>query len=61
MRDQVQVGDQVFERFSADKAQTLWYYRAVVAALSDGWEHVLLNELDAQVDRMHALGGVSRG
>jgi (p)ppGpp synthase/HD superfamily hydrolase len=61
VRDQVQVGDQVFERFSADKAQTLWYYRAVVAALSDGWDHVLLNELDALVDRMHALGGVSRG
>jgi GTP pyrophosphokinase len=60
VRDQVQLGDHVFERFSADKAQTLWYYRAVVAALSDGWEHSLLRELDAQVDRMHALAGVTR-
>lgn len=60
VRDQVKIGDQVFERFSAEKSQTLWYYRAVVAALADGWDHVLVNELDALVDRMHALGGVSR-
>jgi uncharacterized protein with von Willebrand factor type A (vWA) domain len=54
------MGDQVFDRFSANKDQTLWYYRAVVAALSDGWDHALLNELDAMVDRMHDLAGVRR-
>lgn len=60
LRDQVQMGDEVFERFSAEKAQTLWYYRAVVDALADGWDHVLVTELDALVDRMHALGGIPR-
>ncbi len=60
VRDQVSMGDQVFDRFSANKDQTLWYYRAVVAALSDGWDHALLNELDAMVDRMHDLAGVRR-
>lgn len=60
VRDQVRMGDEVFERFSAEKAQTLWYYRAVVGALADGWDHELVAELDALVDRMHALGGVPR-
>jgi (p)ppGpp synthase/HD superfamily hydrolase len=60
VRDQRLMGDQVFERFTADKDQTLWYYRAVVDALSDGWEHVLLRELDAQVDQMHRLADVVR-
>ena len=60
VRDQRIMGDEVFERFSADKDQTLWYYRAVVDALAHDWEHVVLEELDAQVDRMHQLGGVTR-
>lgn len=60
VRDQRLMGDQVFERFSADKEQTLWYYRAVVDALGDGWRHALLDELDVQVDRMHQLAQVAR-
>lgn len=60
VRDQRIMGDEVFERFSADKDQTLWYYRAVVDALGHRWEHVLLDELNDQVDRMHQLASVTR-
>ena len=60
VRDQRIMGDEVFERFSADKDQTLWYYRAVVDALGHRWEHVVLDELDAQVDHMHQLASVTR-
>ena len=47
------VGEQVWERFSAAKPDVLWYYRAMSAALSDGWENDLGSELARVV---HELG-----
>lgn len=55
VRDYEREGERVFERFSAPRTQTLWYYRAVVAALSSGFEHPLVDELRAVVVRMHLL------
>ncbi|WP_027483247.1 HD domain-containing protein [Deinococcus pimensis] len=54
------LGDSVFERFSASKGETLWYYRAVTAALQprDGEreEYVqLVSELERTVDRLVEL------
>ncbi len=38
LRDHQQIGDKVWERFSASKDETLWYYREIIAALkSQGW------------------------
>lgn len=48
-----QEGLAVFDRFSGGLDGTLWYYRAIADALSDGWAHWLLDELHATVAVMH--------
>jgi len=57
VRDLRVVGDAVFDRFTASREQTLWYYREVVVALSTGWEHPLLEELRETVDTLHREAG----
>ncbi len=57
VRDFAREGEAVFERFSATRTQTLWYYRAVVEALGVGFEHPLLDELREVVTRLHLLTG----
>ena len=52
------VGDALWDRFKADRDQTLWYYRGVVRALGTGWSHPLLKELRAEVRNLHARIGV---
>jgi (p)ppGpp synthase/HD superfamily hydrolase len=58
--DQRRTGDAAFERFTATKLETLWYYRAVLDALRHGWDAPLLSELDEVVEAMHRLAGVAR-
>lgn len=58
VRDYRVMGEEIFERFSPDKAGTLWYYRSVVAALGNNWEHWLLEELRACVEELHRVSGV---
>lgn len=57
VRDHATLGDEVFERFSAPMDETLWYYREVVDALADGFDHRLIGDLRAMVATMHALVG----
>lgn len=57
VRDHATLGDEVFDRFTASMDETLWYYREVVAALADGFDHPLVDELREVVARMHALVG----
>ncbi|MFW6050445.1 MAG: HD domain-containing protein [Myxococcota bacterium] len=52
LRDLQSAGPAVFERFTASREQTLWYYRAVTEALAHGWAHPLVDELDAVVGRL---------
>lgn len=56
--DHLRMGDAIFDRFTASKAETLWYYREVLIALSRGFSHPLLDELRAEVAKLHALAGV---
>lgn len=53
------IGEAVWARFSAPKQDTLWYYRAMSAAIADGFDHPLLGELDVLVREMHAKAGVA--
>lgn len=50
LRDLLQVGDAVWDRFSVPREETLWYYRALVRAFRDvgatGW---MIDELDRTV------------
>lgn len=54
------VGQRIFERFSASRERTLWYYRGVVRALGHGWSGRLLDRLDETVDEMHRLAQAPR-
>jgi (p)ppGpp synthase/HD superfamily hydrolase len=55
VRDFERLGPSVFDRFTASRDQTLWYYRAVLLALSHDFEHPVVEELRAVVARMHEL------
>jgi len=61
VRDLQLTGDEAFAVFNASRAQTLWYYRAVVAALSHDFTHPIVDELAATVARMHELAGAALG
>ena len=55
LRDHAQVGDMVFDRFSASKDETLWYFHEVHRSLAHDWRHPLLDELGESVRRLHTL------
>lgn len=55
VRDYLRHGSGVFDRFTASREQTLWYYREVVDALAEGFEHPIVDELRAKVAELHAL------
>ena len=61
IRDHELVGDALWERFTASREQTLWYYRSVVAALGPGWQHPLLDELERTVAELVASAGEPSG
>jgi (p)ppGpp synthase/HD superfamily hydrolase len=47
------VGEDVWERFTADRDSVLWYYRSMAEALTEGWDHELGAELLVTVERLH--------
>ena len=46
------VGEQVWDRFRADRESVLWYYHAMVDALAHGWSHEIVDELRFTVAQM---------
>ncbi len=54
VKDHARMGDAIFERFTPSKDETLWYYREVLDALGQGWDHALLDELRREIGRLHA-------
>lgn len=58
--EQARVGDAAFDRFTATKLETLWYYRAVLEALRHGWDALVLAELESTIAEMHRLADVAR-
>jgi (p)ppGpp synthase/HD superfamily hydrolase len=57
LRDVDVVGDALWDRFTANREQTLWYYRSVCEALGTGWEHPLLDELERTVAELCRRAG----
>jgi len=54
MFDHDRIGDQVWERFTPEKEETLWYYEQLCAAFKEAWpENPLLPDFAAVVERMH--------
>jgi (p)ppGpp synthase/HD superfamily hydrolase len=58
-RDLETVGPDVWLRFNAPRDRSLWYYRAVVAALRHGWSHRIVDELEIVVRRIHERAGTA--
>ena len=54
LRDHRVIGPAIWDRFTAPKAGTLWYYRAVTEALATGWSHAVLDRLHQTVETLHA-------
>jgi (p)ppGpp synthase/HD superfamily hydrolase len=52
-RRRLSVGEAVWDRFTADRESVRWYYRTMAKALAAGWDHELVKELLATVDRLH--------
>ena len=55
--DYCAIGDDVWERFTGRRDGTLWYYAAIAAALAEGWEHPILDDLAASVEEMYRITG----
>lgn len=53
-RDYASVGDALWDRFTASRDETLWYYREVLAALRTDYDHPIVGELESIVLRLHA-------
>lgn len=55
LRDHAKMGDGVFALFTVPRDKTLWYYRAVYDALSDGFDHPITAELGSVVSALHVV------
>ena len=51
-----QWGAPVWDRFRGGRDGTLWYYTQALAALSQNWEHPILDDLAQAVDELRQLG-----
>jgi GTP pyrophosphokinase len=60
LRDYRIEGDRVWDRFNADKTQTLWYYGAVVKALRVHGSNPLVDELDRVLKELRRLSSRKR-
>ena len=57
LRDLGTVGEALWDRFSATKEQSIWYYEAVTEALGNNWDHPLLIRLQDKVTAIKAVSG----
>lgn len=53
LRDLEVLGDVTWQRFSASREDTLWYYRAMRDAIAEGFSHPFLRELDDCIEALH--------
>ncbi|OPZ77542.1 MAG: hypothetical protein BWY78_00967 [Alphaproteobacteria bacterium ADurb.Bin438] len=53
LSDKQLIGEEIWNRFSASKEQTIWYYNEVYKALDKAWgENPLLNELKQAINEL---------
>ena len=56
------IGDQIWERFTASKDETVWYYAELAAAFEKAWpENPLLPDFKALVSRMQDVASGHNG
>ena len=62
MLDLREHGGSVWDRFTATKGDTLWYYRVLASAFRSRLPgHGLAEELERTMREMHELGGLAGG
>jgi len=54
-RDLASEGAAVWDRFQGKRDGSLWYYTEILAVLSEGWNHPILDDLRAAVHRLEAV------
>jgi hypothetical protein len=55
MFDYHRIGDEIWDRFNAEKEDALWYYETLSKAFAEAWpRNPLLPDLKAIVERMEA-------
>jgi (p)ppGpp synthase/HD superfamily hydrolase len=59
VQDYQAIGESLWDRFSGGKSGTLWYYRAVVTALSSAPQTKIVEELDRMITTLESLVGPS--
>lgn len=61
--DHARIGDAVFDRFTPEKEDTLWYYESMAQSFEEAWpENPLLPDFKAVVERMRdVVLGPDRG
>jgi GTP pyrophosphokinase len=52
--DYAMVGDALWERFNAPREDIVWYHEALGEALGSGWDHPIVAEIHAVVERLRA-------
>lgn len=57
--DYRRLGDEIWSRFTTGKEGTLWYYRAMVDALSTAGPNALVEQLDQHVCELERLAGAA--
>jgi (p)ppGpp synthase/HD superfamily hydrolase len=56
----LRAGDEIWSRFQGGRDGCLWYYRGMLDAAGDGWEHPILDELARTVAVMQELAASER-
>jgi (p)ppGpp synthase/HD superfamily hydrolase len=55
LMDYLAIGDDLWERFNADKIEILWYYRSLADAFQEGGNSPLTEELDHVVSELEVV------
>ena len=56
-RDLRTVGPGLWARFHGGREGSLWYFRAMLEALSNGWKHPILDEVGAALALLDSIAG----
>lgn len=52
LADLRKIGSEVWARFNAGPDEILWYYRSVIEALREGWDHLLIDQLEDIIEEI---------
>ncbi len=54
------VGEKLWDRFTASREETLWYYRSVYDAIRRDWDHAIASSYERELAKLVSLTAVSK-